>query len=49
MATSFAVDDETGKKFRAAVMRKYPESYGRIKKEVKEALLNHIQLMKGEK
>ncbi len=45
MATTLAIDDDLNKRFNNAIRKKYPESYGQKKTEVRKALENHIKLL----
>lgn len=48
MATTLSIDDELSKRFNAAIKKKYPESFGQKKIEVKKALENHIKLLEAQ-
>ena len=43
MATTFFIDDDVADRFRAAIRKAYPHSYGKIKEEVKAAIEDRIK------
>lgn len=48
MSTTFSIDDDVAEKFRLAVGKKYPSSYGMIKVEVKKAIEERTKALLSE-
>lgn len=46
MPTTLAIDDDLAQRFRKAVRNAYPQSYGKIKEEVKAAIEDRINKLK---